>query len=163
MAICRALATEDSRRLFNAGLEQDAVYDGLNGVVLALFQLDRLRKIAHFAVDAGAKALLVELVEQVLELALASAHDGRVDGDALALAESENALDDLFGGLARDLASAIGTVRDADGGVEQAQVVVDFRDGAHGGAGAAAGGFLLDGDGGAESFDGIHVGALDLI
>ena len=48
-------------------------------------------------------------------------------------------------------------------GVEQAQVVVDLRDGADGGARGAAGGFLLDGDGGREAFDGIDVGALHLV
>ncbi len=51
----------------------------------------------------------------------------------------------------------------ADRGVEQAEIVVDLGDGADGGAGAAAGGFLLDGDGGREAFDGVDVGALNLI
>jgi hypothetical protein len=107
-----------------------------------------LGEVAHFAVDAGAEALLVELIEQVFELAFAAADDGGHDGDALAHAELEDALDDLFGGLAGDGAAAVGAVGRADRGVEQAQVVVDLGDGADGGAGAAAGGFLLDGDGG---------------
>ena len=48
-------------------------------------------------------------------------------------------------------------------GVEQAQVVVDLGDGADGGTRAAAGGLLLDGDGRAEAFDGVHVGPFDLV
>ena len=76
---------------------------------------------------------------------------------------SQDALHDLLGGLAGDGAAAVGAVGRADGGVEQAQVVVDLGDGADGGAGAAAGGFLLDGDGGREAFDGVDVGALDLV
>ena len=48
-------------------------------------------------------------------------------------------------------------------GVEQAEVVVDLGDGADGGAGAAAGGLLLDGDGGGEAVDGVDVGALHLV
>ena len=48
-------------------------------------------------------------------------------------------------------------------GVEQAEVVVDFGDGADGGAGAAGGGLLLDGDGGGEAVDGVDVGALHLV
>ena len=48
-------------------------------------------------------------------------------------------------------------------GVEQAQVVVDLGDGSDGGAGAAAGGLLLDGDGRAKALDRVHVGPLDLI
>src|SRR5437667_12359798 len=50
-----------------------------------------------------------------------------------------------------------------DRGVEHAQVIVDLGDGAYGGAGAARGGLLLNGDGRRESLDGIHVGPLHLI
>ena len=88
---------------------------------------------------------------------------GAIDGDAFAGRESEDALDDLLGGLAGDGAAAVGAVRRADGGVEQAEVVVDLGDGADGGARAAAGGLLLDGDGGAEAVDGVDVGALHLV
>jgi hypothetical protein len=44
----------------------------------------RLGEVVDFAIDAGAEALLVELVEEIFELALAAAHDGRHDGDAFA-------------------------------------------------------------------------------
>src|SRR5208282_4554772 len=69
----------------------------------------------------------------------------------------------LLRGLAGYRPAAVGAVGCAYGGVEQAQVVVDFGDGADGGAGAAAGGLLLDGDSGAEAFNGVHVGPLDLV
>jgi hypothetical protein len=52
---------------------------------------------------------------------------------------------------------------DADGGIEDAQIIVNFGDGSDGGARAAIRGFLLDGDGGAEAIDGIDFGALHLI
>ncbi len=145
------------------GLQQDAVDDGFDGVVLALVESGRLGEVHDLAVDARAKALLIKLVEQVLELALAASDDGRHDGDALAGAELQNALDDLVGGLAGDGPAAVGAVGRADRGVEQAQVVVDLGDGADGGAGAAAGGLLLDGDGRTEALDGVDVGALDLV
>ncbi len=77
--------------------------------------------------------------------------------------EAGDALDDLFGGLAGDGTVAVGAVGLADGGVEQAEVVVDLGDGADGGAGAAGGGLLLDGDGGGEAVDGVDVGALHLV
>ena len=51
----------------------------------------------------------------------------------------------------------------ADGGIKKAKVVVDFGDGADGGAGAAARRLLLDGDRRAQPFDGIDVRPLDLI
>ena len=76
---------------------------------------------------------------------------------------SENALDDLFRSLARNRSAALRAVGHADRCVEKAKVVVDFGDGADSGSRAAAGGFLLDGDGGAEAFDGIDIGPLDLV
>ena len=150
--------------LRRAGFEEDAVDDGFDGVVLALVEVEGLGEVAHLAVDAGAEALLVELVEQIFELAFAAADDGRHDGDALAACPAARMrCDDLLGGLAGDGAAAVGAVGRADGGVEQAEVVVDLGDGADGGAGAAAGGLLLDGDGGREALDGVDVGPLDLV
>ena len=64
--------------------------------------------------------------------------------------------------LLADFLAAPGTVRNADACPEQAQVVVDFRHRAHGGAGVAAGGLLVDGDGGAQAVDHVHVGLLHL-
>ena len=132
-------------------------------MVLALVEGRRLGEVDDLAIDAGAKALLIKLIEQILKLTLAASDDGSHDGDALAGAQLQDALDDLLGGLAGDGAAAVGAVGRADRGIEQAEVVVDLGDGADGGAWAAAGGFLLDGDGRAEAFDGIDVGAFDLV
>ncbi len=107
--------------------------------------------------------MLVKLIEQILKFTLAASDDGGHHRDALAGAQLQDALDDLVGGLAGDRASAVGAVRGAYRRVEEAEVVVDFGDGADGGAWAAAGGFLLDGDGGREPFDGIDIGAFYLI
>ena len=132
-------------------------------MVLAPVEVQRLREVHHLAVHARAEALPVELVEQLLELALAPANHRRHHGDALAHAEFENALDDLVGALARDGAAAVGAVGRADRSIEEAQVVVDLGNGADGRARAAAGGLLLDGDGRAKSLDRIHIGPLDLV
>ncbi len=132
-------------------------------MVLALVKSGRLRKIYRLAVDACAKALLIQLIEQVLKLTFAAAHDGGHDGDSLAGAEFENALNDLVGGLPGNRAAAIRAVWCAHRGVEKAQIVVDLGDGAHGGARTAAGRLLLNRDGRAETFDGIHVGPLNLV
>ena len=78
---------------------------------LRFSRFGRFGEVANFAVDAGAEALLVELVEQVFEFAFAAAHDGRVDGDAFARRQGEDALDDLLGGLAGDGAAATRAVR----------------------------------------------------
>ncbi len=107
--------------------------------------------------------MLVKGIEEIFKLALAAADDRREDSKPFPGRKSKDALDDLLGGLAGDRTAAVGAVRRADGGVEQAEVVVDLRDGADGGTGTAAGGLLLDRDGRAEAFDGVDVGALDLV
>ena len=145
------------------GLEDDAIDDGFDGVVFALFETHAFGELGHLAVDAGAEALLVEGFELFAELAFAAADDGGIDGDAFAGSEGDDAFDDLIGGLAGDGVAAVGAVRLAYAGVEEAEVVVDFGDGTDGGTRAAAGGFLLDGDGGREAVDGVDVGALHLI
>src|SRR5260221_1593301 len=59
--------------------------------------------------------------------------------------------------------AALRTMRNAYGGVDDAQIVVDFGDGADGGAWRAGGGFLLDGNGGREAFDDVDFRALHLV
>src|SRR5579862_8707609 len=54
-------------------------------------------------------------------------------------------------------------VRNSDGRIKQAEVIVNLRDGAHGGSGAAAGGLLLYGNGWAEALNGVHVRPLHLV
>src|SRR6202161_1096401 len=51
----------------------------------------------------------------------------------------------------------------ADRGVQEAKIIVDFCNGAYGGARAAAGGFLLNRDGRAEAFNGVDIGSLHLV
>ena len=54
-------------------------------------------------------------------------------------------------------------MRDAHGGIDHPEVVVNLRDGADGGARGARGGFLLDGDRGGKAFDHVDFGAFHLI
>ena len=103
------------------GFEEDAVDDGFDGVVLAAIEGGRFGEIVDFAIDAGAEALLVELVEEIFEFTLAAADDGRHDGDAFALAEFEDSLHDLVGCLPCDGPATVGAVGRADGSVEKAQ------------------------------------------
>ncbi len=132
-------------------------------MILAAVEENRFGKVLHLAVDAGAKPLLIKLIKQILKLAFSAPHNGRHYGHALAAAQLQDALHDLFGGLASYRPAAVGAVGRAYRCVEQAQVVVNLGDGAHGGAGAAAGGLLLDGNGRAEPLDRIHVGPHDLV
>jgi hypothetical protein len=78
LAICSAFSTEASEAFLDARLEDGAIDDGFDGVVFALLENRRVREVANLAIDAGAEALLIELVEQILEFAFAAADDGRV-------------------------------------------------------------------------------------
>ena len=75
----------------------------------------------------------------------------------------ENLGDNLVGRLARDELVTVGAVRLAHRGPEQAEIVVNFSDGANSGTGGARRCLLLDGDSGAEAVDGVNVGALHLV
>ena len=151
--------------MLNSRLHQQAVNHQFDGVVLALVQLDLvIGNVAQLIVDAGAsEALLRQLVQFFLELALAPANDGRHDHHPVLGLQVHHPLHDLVGRLARDSASTLRTMRHADGGIQQAQVVVDLGDGADGGTRAAAGRLLLDGDRRAQAVNAVHIGPLHLV
>ena len=148
----------------DAGLDQQPVHHNFDGVILAFIERDVLIEGTQNAIDARAdKALAGQFLQIFLVFALAAADHRRHHHEAIFGFQREHVLQDLLGGLARDFVAADRAMRHADGGVEEAQVVVNLGDGADGGARAAAGGFLLDGNGGAQAVDGIDVGALHLI
>ena len=148
-------------------LQDDAVDDGFQGVVFALFEAHALFDLGHFAVDAQAVALFIESFDLLAKLAFAAAHDGGQHGDTLAgrfgLVALDDLTDDLVGALARDQLVAVGAVWLAHRSPQKPQIVVDFRDCADGGARRARGGLLLDGDGGREAIDGVDIGPLHLV
>ena len=101
------------------------------------------------AVDAHSQEPLRPQFIPQLRIALADGDfDGGCDVQTSPCGEGEDAFDDLVGGLADDGDLAGGTVRLSQAGEEDSQIVIDFGDGADGGAGAVADGLLLDGDGG---------------
>ena len=139
-------------------LQHEPVDDDLDRVLELLVELDRLLEQLDLAVDLDAREpFRAQLLEQVLELALAVAHDGRVDGELRPLLELEDLVDDRLLALPGDRAPAHRAVRLADPRVEQAQVVVDLGDRADGRARVAARRLLVDRDRGAEAVDRVHV------
>ncbi len=69
----------------------------------------------------------------------------------------------MLGRLPRNFLAAARAVWQADRGVEEPQVVVNFGNRADRRARVAVGGLLFDGDGRAEPFDGVHLGPLHLL
>ena len=149
------------------GLDQQAVHDHFDGVVLPLVQARRAVQRVELAINSHPdETVLREFLEFLPVRPLSPAHHRREDHDAvvaLAILTAENRLDDLLGGLTGDGLAAAGTMRDADGAINQAEIVVDFGDGADGRARRARGGLLLDGDGRRKPLDGVHVRPLHLI
>lgn len=123
-----------------------------------LVELRRLVDLVECPVDLDAlEALLLQLGELLLELALAPARDGRQEVDARAFRHGEHAVDHLRYGLALDRQSGRWRVGDADARKQKAQVVVDLGDGADGGARVLARRLLLDGNGRRQPVDVVDV------
>ena len=80
----------------------------------------------------------------------------------LAVSYDTDVVDDLVDGLAADLAAAARAVRRSGARPQQAQVVVNFRHRAHGRAWVAGRRLLVDGNGGGQAFDHVHVGLVHL-
>src|SRR5215472_17324444 len=118
-------------------------------MILPLIKVDDCVVIQtdQFTVDPRSRiAMLDERLHYLLKLALASADDGGHDHDPIFGAKGHHPLHNLIGGLSADATAALRTMRQPDGGEEQAKIIVNFRDRSDGRSGAAAGGLLLDRD-----------------
>ena len=142
-------------------LHHEPVDDDLDRVLELLVERGRLLEQVLLAVDLDAReALVAELLEELAVLALAVAHDRRVDGEARPLRQREDLLDDRVDRLAGDRPPADRAVRVPDARVEQAQVVVDLGDRADGRARVARRRLLVDRDRRREAVDRVDVGLL---
>ena len=163
-------AAKGGRRLHGVGqaagdvrADDQTVHYDLDGVLLVLLQGDLLGQLIQNAVGPAADVAGLPGVFQDLDmLALLPPDHGGQHLDAGPLRKGQDLVDDLVDGLLLDLFAALGTVGRADSGPEQAEVVINFRYRTHGGAGVPAGGFLVDGDGGGEAVDVVHIGLFHL-
>ena len=102
-------------------LHHEPVDDDLDRVLELLVERDLLLEQTLLTVDLHAReAVAPELLEDVLELALSVAHDGRVDGELRPLVEAQHLLDDLVERLPGDRTPADRAVRPADARVQKA-------------------------------------------
>ena len=141
----------------------EAIDHHFQRVFFRLGEFGRVGYLIDFPVHAHAhEALLAHVLEEFCVFTLAGAHHRGHHLYARALGQRQHLIDDLIDGLLANLLAAHGAVRHAGARVEQAQVVVDLRDRAHGRARVFRGGLLVDGDGGRKAVDGIHVRLLHL-
>ncbi|GBD11873.1 hypothetical protein HRbin23_01553 [bacterium HR23] len=142
-------------------LHHQAVYHHLYRVALVLVQFNALRQVVEEAVHPHPlEALLASGFQHILVLPFAVSHHGGQHQQACARGECEDGVHDLLYRLLLDGASTLGAVGLAGTGEEEAQVVVDFGDGAHRGAGVVGNPLLVYGDGGGEALDILHIGLL---
>ena len=147
----------------DAGLDHQAIHHDFNVVLFVLFELDFLAQIVQNPIHPCADiAGLFRVLEHLHMLALAPADHRGEKLDAAPLGQLLDAIHDLVNGLLANLPAALGAVGHADTRPEQTQVVVNLRHRADGGAGVAGGGFLVDGDGGGEAVDVVHIGLVHL-
>ena len=143
--------------------DDEAIDDDVDVVALVLVQGDFVGQVPDLAVHLHPHvALAAKPAQLLLELALLAAHDGGQERDGRASGQRQELLQHGVDRLRSDLAAALEAVGRADAGVEETQVVVDLRDGAHRRPGVVACASLLDGDGRREPLDGLHLGLVHL-
>ena len=103
-------------------------------------------------------APFTKLVEEFPVMALSAPHQGRQQIAFSAGILAHHQVYNLLVRIANHLLAAFGREGTGALGIQQTQEVVDFRDGSHRTAGVVAGGFLLDGNDGAETGDFLHLG-----
>ena len=151
----------------DARATHEAVDDDLDRVVLVagepLGTRRQLGQLDQLAVDPGPReALLRQLAQHALVLALAAPHHRREHLEAGAVGELQHAVDDLLRRLTGDHPPALRAVRDPDARVEQPQVVVDLGDRPDRGARVARRRLLVDRDRRRQPLDEVDVGLVHL-
>ncbi|KAF1065941.1 MAG: hypothetical protein GAK45_02063 [Pseudomonas citronellolis] len=145
--------------LLEVGTHLETVHHHIDGVFLLLVELGQFVQLVELAVDPSAdEALRAHLFEHRQVLALAFANHRGQQHQPSALRQRQHLVDHLADGLCLQRNVVIRATRNTHAGVQQAQVIVDLGDGAHGRTRVVRGGFLLDGNGRGKTFDGVHIG-----
>ena len=127
-------------------------------VLFIFIKLNFLRQLVQAPVDAHTGvAAAPGVLEDLLVLALFAAHDRGENLKFCPFRQAHDLINDLVNRLTADLLAALRAVRRAAARPQKAQIVIDLRDRANGRAGIAAGGLLVDGDGGGKAVDGVNV------
>ena len=149
--------------LVNFRARNQAIHHNLNGVVVIFFKHNVVVQLPHLAIDAHTgKSLRHQVGQQSSVGPLLAPHHRGQQLKANPFRQLDNGVDHLVNGLGPDGTTAMGAVGLPGPAKEEAQVIVDLCHRAHRGARIVAGGFLIDGNGGREPFNGIHVGLVQL-
>ena len=136
----------------------EPVNNHVNVVLVVFCQRRNILAIHDLTIYAKAHiAQCLHLGQYIGEFAFLVTGDGSQQHHPCSIRQCQQGVRHLADRLRLQRQIVVGTVRRAGAGEQQAQVIVDFRHRAHGGARIVAGGFLFDADGGRETFDQIHI------
>src|SRR5438874_6504356 len=128
------------------------------------FDADVAGQFQKFAIDTRAhEAFAGQPLDHVTKFALLAVDDRCEQHDARFWRQREDFIDDVTGGLGNDRNAGFGTMRLADIGEEEPQVIVNLSGRGDDRAWVAARAALLNGDGGGKPFDEIDLWLLELI
>ena len=137
----------------------EAVNDDFNTVFLVLFQFRHIVQVGDDAVDAGTyKTGSAQLLEYMQVLAFTLTYHRCQQHQLTALGQCQHGVHHLADCLRLQVFAVLRTARLTYPGIEQTQVIIDFGDGAHGGARVVGGRFLFYGDGRGQALDMVHIG-----
>ena len=144
-------------------LDHQAVDHHLNVVLFIFIKLDRFREIINAAIHTHTHiAGFARRIQLLTMLTLSPADHRREHLNLRTLVERHDPIDDLIDCLLLNLLAANRAMRDADAGIQQAQIVVDFRNGTDRGAWVLGGGFLIDRNRRGKAINRIHIRLLHL-
>ncbi len=145
--------------LLQIWLHLDAIDDHVDVVFLGLLEAGQIGRLDGLTVHPEPnEALRLHVGEQFGELALAVAHHRRQHHEPGAFGQRQHRVHHLAHALRLQRQGVVGAEGRAGARVEQAQVVVDLGDRAHGGARVVRGGLLLDADRRAQALDHVDIG-----
>ncbi len=144
--------------LLHAFADDDPVHDDVDVVLELLVERGRAFEVVELAIHLHAlEAVLKELCELFLVLTLAATDHRREQVKTGLFRQVHRPVDHFRDGLALDGEARGRRIWNADARPEKTHIVVDLGDGADGRARILRRCLLLDGDGGREPFNALHI------
>ena len=139
-------------------LDHQTIHHHFDGVLLLLGELDVIGQLPHLTVDQRTcVTIATQQFEQILEFALAAAHDRRENLETRAFRILQQRVHHLLRCLRAYQGAAFRTMRNAGAGEQQSQIIIDLGDCADRRTRIAVRGLLVDRNRGAQPLDEVDV------
>ena len=149
--------------LFDSRPDNKAVHHNFNVMFQIFVEYDVLRQVILVSIyDHADIAGFSCLLQNLLMTSLPSSHHRRKQLDSGFLRQLHDLAHHLIHRLSADLTSAVRTVRNPDSCIQKPEIIIDLRDRSHCGSRVPVGRFLIDGNGGRQALDTLHLRFLHL-